>query len=394
MKLTAFIVLIGMLQSALAFGAVDQELLIVDEPPRIRMRIKSVEFPVKVQAEGLTLATPSKRVLRPVAYNGVRELVLMKQMSSLVAKDLKGSSHRLADSEVMLESESGEIQINNQKLPSPILLKRTQDRLEAIVLISLEKYVMGVLEGEMPTSWPIEALKAQAVAARSYVLAQMQSRLMSGYDVESTTVDQVYRHPELHPNLEKLKTAVESTKGMVLSKSGKVLKAYYHSACGGHTERSSDVWGGSDSVDLQSVADPFCKGNPSDHWELKVSKLEFQSLYPELNGTSPSDLALRVVTRTGSGRVALLAVTSRSTANMITGNDLRSKLGYGKLRSTFFTVQNSGEFIVFRGHGFGHGSGLCQWGARKQALSGKDFRKILKYYYPQAVLVNSDVRNL
>jgi stage II sporulation protein D len=292
----------------------------------------------------------------------------------------------------MLESADGTIIIGDQKWPSPVFIKQSSDRVEAVALVELEEYILGVLEGEMPTSWPVEALKAQAIAARSYVLAQMQDRTGQNFDVDSTTVDQVYKLPTVHPDLTKLKEAVNSTRGMILSKNGKVLKAYYHSSCGGHTERSSNVWGGSDTVRLESVEDPYCQKSPYQDWELTVSQEELKNHFSNL--FQSAQIQMRIMTKTSSGRVSLVSVTSLSTAEVITAQELRQKIGYSRLKSTFFTVQNLKDSIVFHGHGFGHGSGLCQWGARSQAMLGRDYRRILKYYYPQAVLVNQDVKSL
>ncbi len=263
--------------------------------------------------------------------------------------------------------------------------KRFQGKLNLFVLdteilvvnvLGIEKYLSSVVGAEMPTKWPIEALKAQAIASRTYALKQEGNDL---FDIDSTNRNQVYNG--LESRTYKTRRAVRSTRSLVLTYKNKLINALFHSSSGGITENSQDVWKNKYPY-LTSVKD-FDKKNPKLRWQKKFSNKELSNLFPKVGGIKN----IEILNITDTGRVKNVSVEGDYGSDQISGVDLRKKLG---LRSTFFRFEFFEEknkkfptkkgLIVF-GKGSGHGVGMSQWGARHMASKGLKFEKILKHFY-------------
>ncbi|MDO8644134.1 MAG: SpoIID/LytB domain-containing protein, partial [bacterium] len=273
----------------------------------------------------------------------------------------------------------------------PVTLRASSDGVKvkhdgAVHTVPLETYVEGVLMGEMPSDWPLEALKAQAVAARSYVLYRKQNPRNQDYDVQSTVHDQVYQSKKV-PEL--VHEAVLQTKGEILKSNGKILPGYFHSCCGGVTEEPSAVWGGPIEESVR-VTDLSCSACPSVSWELTVPKSDLEFVLETLFLGQPLNFegrwSLFVRERTASGRVKTFAWKNESQVLTFSAVNLRAKLGYERLKSTFLSVIEEEDSYRFEGKGFGHGVGLCQWGAKGMAEEGASYRDILSFYYPRVEL--------
>jgi stage II sporulation protein D len=220
----------------------------------------------------------------------------------------------------------------------------------------------------MPKSFPIEALKAQAIAARTYALNRKLEQYGQPFHLGSSVLSQVYRG--LAANDPRTREAISATKGQVLTWQLQPIEAYFHASCGGKTETGLDALG-RDLPYLRSVVCP-CGQLPTSHWTLKVAGRELASLA----GGLPTGLAVQG--RSPTGRVRRVQVGPRS----LDAVSFRERLGYMRLRSLDFQVGSAPEGWVLTGHGFGHGAGLCQWGARLLAEAGKNHRAILEHYYP------------
>ena len=241
-----------------------------------------------------------------------------------------------------------------------------------VIEIPVEEYLVGVLEGELPSDWPLEAVKAQAVVSRTYALYQREKAGSAPYYVTSTTQDQVFRRSK-KPSADRIQAVVE-TRGEVLRFEANLIPAYFHSSCGGISEKASQVWEGEFPTPLEQFhEDPYCEASPRTHWT-------YESTTEEIGGT------LQVLERDESGRINLLLIQSEQGDQEITGNRFREKLGYDKLRSTLFDIDTAEDRIRFEGKGSGHGVGLCQWGAKGMAEQGHSYREILEFYYPGAEL--------
>lgn len=242
----------------------------------------------------------------------------------------------------------------------------------------LEDYLVGLINCEISSQWPIEAIKAQAVVARSYALYQKESRKDAPYHLESSVLDQVYDGCDIEDS--RAARGVTETAGEVLTYDGKVIQAFYHSSCGGHTEAVQNVWGYSLPY-LQGVDCTYCLG-ASGKWDQTLSLKKIESLLRTSGYQVQGLREIKAGKRNGSGRLAdLVLVTARGNFS-ITGVNFRKALGYTVIKSTNFNVRTVGAEAYFSGSGYGHGVGLCQWGAKQRAEEGFSYREILSYYYP------------
>jgi stage II sporulation protein D len=248
---------------------------------------------------------------------------------------------------------------------------------KAPVELRLEDYVAGVVAGEMPGSFPPEAQKAQAVAARSYALtrkieAQAANR---SWDIGTGVLAQVFASA---PGAT-ARAAAEATAGEVLALGMEPVEAYFHAACGGRTEGGLAALG-RDLPYLRSVTCGRCDRAPKVAWSVKVSARELG----KAAGLGGSASAARVASRTASGRAEKVEVAAGDRKVLMAASDLRQRLGFSRLPSLAFDLHRTwawGDF-VFDGRGQGHGAGLCQWGAAGLAREGKTYREILAHYYP------------
>jgi stage II sporulation protein D len=279
-----------------------------------------------------------------------------------------------------------ELRRGGQSLPSRLVLHAKVRRFDLIGVLPLENYLVGVLSSEMPLAWPMEALKAQAVAARSYTLAVMRERRSLHYDVETSILDQVFNHVsrelDSSPMIQKAKQAVADTKGVILiGEKGEVAKAYYHADCGGRTTPAKIVWGTGEKTPV--VVDSFCPGHPRSKWTLSMDEEELrQKLSRRIALTAAIEKIFPLAPSSEDRAAALKLVLADGSEKMVNAHEFREAVGYSELRSTFFTVEKQNGLFLFQGRGWGHGVGLCQWGSRKLAETGQGAFEILKHYYP------------
>jgi stage II sporulation protein D len=276
------------------------------------------------------------------------------------------------------------------------VVKRAGGLLDVIVIMPLEQYIAGVIPNEMPANWPAEALKAQAVAARSFALRTAHARRNRSFDVDVTVLDQVHRFEEdmdLKPKIKsKLKRVISETSGQVLlDVQDKILQAYYSADCGCTSEDPKFVWGGIDE-NFPSVADPTCTQRRTATWDLTIDRLELRKrLLQTLSLNDKASIrALHIGARSPSGRVSTVVAAvdndGKNENRTLSAQEFRRLIGFNKVRSTNFSLQWLGDQLHIRGEGVGHGVGLCQTGARTLAQSGASYHDILKLYYPKAKL--------
>jgi stage II sporulation protein D len=344
--------------------------------------------------------------------------------------------------------------------------KKTPANFFIINHVDIEDYLAGVLGGEVSASWPSDSLKAQAVAARTYILFKKKEPRDKNFDVYSTVMDQMYVGQGAETP--RLLQMVRETRGQVITYHGDVIKAYYYSSCGGHTEDGAEVFP-QDASFLKGVVCPYCKDSPGYNWSQDFTTDEVVKAV-EKGGTPPGPLTdLRIARVDNSGRAAEIVLAYDGIDKTIRGSDLRMALGPGRLKSTKFTMtmdvkkrepipaeiitawssrlsclqfldetlcreaipfaqaspytasfksdmeplnleiresiipiktevavltgrlQGAQESISatlhFSGQGWGHGVGMCQWGAYTMATRGSSYDKILQFYYPGTTLM-------
>lgn len=259
--------------------------------------------------------------------------------------------------------------------------------LTAINYVDLEKYLYSVLGGEVYPNWPLEALKAQAVAARTYALYQRQTRGNSIYDLGDTIAWQVYKGVE--SEAPSLYSAVDSTAGQVLTYNGKIILAAFHSSSGGHTENVENVW--SDNLPYLRGVPDFDGNTPEAQWVKTISREE---LSRRIDGVG-NVLSMTPERTSPVGRIITMKIIGDRGARTISGPALRRALD---LRSTWFTVTPDGEKSLpssfrIQGRGYGHGLGLSQWGAYSMARQGANYQQIVRHYYQGTTLGKIKVVN-
>jgi stage II sporulation protein D (peptidoglycan lytic transglycosylase) len=238
--------------------------------------------------------------------------------------------------------------------------------------LPLEEYVKHVVSAEVGMNWDLEALKTQAVIARTYALYQKSINNNTNYDLTSTVLDQVYKGNVVDA---KISYAVAQTKGEVLTYDGKLIEAFYHSTCGGETEDPQEVFGKNYPY-LRPVKSK-CDLSPYWSWDREIP---LEEIGRALGVSGIKDISIQSYTSTG--RVRVLKVLYDKGVLTVKATDLRKMLGWKRLPSTKFTFTRKGDELVFEGKGYGHGVGLCQWGALEMAREGKSYREILSFYYP------------
>ncbi|MDP2275677.1 MAG: SpoIID/LytB domain-containing protein [Archangium sp.] len=266
------------------------------------------------------------------------------------------------------EDGSGVIAVNGVRVKGDVVVLFGKTQLAAVNVLGLEDYLVGVIGSEMPKSFPTEALKAQAIAARTYALNKKLEQYSQPYHLGSSVISQVYKGLDVEDP--RTRDAVESTRGLVMTWQLQPIEAYFHSSCGGRTESGGDALG-RDLPYLKAVDCP-CGHLPTSHWTLHLKQADLKAL----GGTKAG--ALKVQGRSSTGRARRVEVGARS----LDAVTFRERIGYMKLKSLHFEIEKSGDGWKVEGSGFGHGAGLCQWGARVYAEKGWDYRKILQHYYP------------
>jgi len=249
--------------------------------------------------------------------------------------------------------------------------------------LPLEDYLMGVVPKETFASWPEAAVRAQAVAARSFAVHHMRKAAAADFDVIAPA-HQLYGGVAAEdPRTTK---AVLDTEGEVLWYNGGVLCTFFHTTCGGRTEEASNIFPNVTAYP-PAVLSPYEADSPHHAWRHSIALVNCAEKLRQA-GKSPGGplTSVTIVRRFPSGRVAQIRFASRDSSVTLTGEECRRILGYDSIRSTWFNAGIRGDRIEFAGRGWGHGVGLCQWSSKGMADRGYDYERILLYFYPGAQL--------
>ncbi|MFZ2357211.1 MAG: SpoIID/LytB domain-containing protein [Candidatus Omnitrophota bacterium] len=291
-------------------------------------------------------------------------------------------------SKVLVRTEPQDVILVNGKVFRGTIqfIKKDNQQMLVVNNIELQDYIKGILYHEASHYWPLEALKAQAVVCRTYALYQKQQSLSKDFDVTGDVYSQVYGGK----TSERFRTnkAVEETSGIVLMYKGKIFPAYFHATCAGHTEDASQLWN-IDIPVLKGVVCDFCRESPHFSWHEVLSLDEIEK---KLKGSAyklDNLIGIVIVNRNKSGRVASLKLITKKKDKIISAKDFRNIIGPNSIRSTNFNITIVDRDAVFEGIGWGHGVGLCQWGAYFMAKNGTRYEEILKYYYPESEIATN-----
>ena len=302
---------------------------------------------------------------------------------------------------IIRNSDKRGIWFKNRRYAGELRVSLKGKKLNIINYLKLEKYLKSVVGSEMPKEFPLAALQAQAIAARTYALKLLDKNKL--FDLHSTQASQVYLG--LESETVKINRAVKSTNSLVLFYKDQLIDAVFHSSSGGRTENSGQVWKYQLPY-LKSVID-YDHNSTKYRWTNKFTSAELEKIFPDLGGVN----SIHIIDRSNTARVLKIILYGTNRNKIISGKNLRKKL---KLLSTKFEFDfkfnplNSSDldnklnydnklvndfapqplplipeefFLLVRGFGAGHGVGMSQWGAKAMAERGSTFRKILKHYY-------------
>ncbi len=272
----------------------------------------------------------------------------------------------------------------NLALPENLSIAVFRTKSQAIEEVDFEKYIIGVVASEMPAEFSLEALKAQALTARTYIVKHMlqpgEINLPEGAIVTDTVMHQVYHAPaELQKiwgkdydwKMERITEAVQATRGQLITFAGEPITATFFSTSNGYTENSEDYWE-NEIPYLRSVASPWDSSSP--HYETEKT-ITTQQFHEALGVTLPDNGAVgEIVKRTKGGRVAAVKINGKT----FTGREIREKL---ELDSSDFQWKRSGSNVIIETKGWGHGVGMSQYGADGMAKEGKNYQEIIQHYY-------------
>ncbi|SDQ13595.1 stage II sporulation protein D [Virgibacillus subterraneus] len=281
---------------------------------------------------------------------------------------------------VTIENDTPEqVEITMGKSPFSVAVMRANS--DTVEDVPLETYVSRVVASEMPAKFEVEALKAQALAARTFIVNHlMQQGNSDASDVTDTIYDQVYHNEkELREEwgsdyswkINKIKKAVSETSGEILTYNNAPIQIAFFSTSNGYTENSEDYWE-NEVPYLRSVKSPWDKNSPKFLDQKIFTMQEVESL---LGVDLPNNDKLTMeITRTESNRVDKLKIADQT----YSGRKIREEL---ELKSSDFSIEQKNNHLIFKTKGFGHGIGMSQYGANGMAKEGKNYKEIVKYYY-------------
>ena len=372
--------------------------------PQVRVLILEAEsLPLAAQQQPLVLRIGDQRL----ALAAGEEVVLRLAEGELVLERGGGVERLQAAREIWLEpasrpAEGGDFQLKQRGYRGRLQVLVGGSGLRAINHVGLESYLPSVVGSEMPTSWPQAALRAQAVAARTYALRQRKPA--DPFDLSATVSSQVYKGVDAETP--STREAVLSTRGQVLMYGSSLANAVFHSSSGGATENSGDLWS-QQLPYLVSVPD-FDQASPVQAWQQRLEPEQLQQAFAEIGGAQRID----VLSTTSTGRVRQARVSGPSGTLVVSGAQLRSRLGLRSTMVRFELVPSElaaselaalpplpllpeqyevGGFqpqvqlplpsLLAVGRGYGHGVGMSQWGALGLAQRGQSYDQILRHYY-------------
>lgn len=349
------------------------------------IRILLVKNPKKI-----SVSSDFKTSIRTGKKEGMVEGTVKITFNPLKIHTHKGALAN-PDFPVYLQSTEGMLYLNGRAYPGGFKISKGS-QIMVVNHVPVESYLKGVIPHEMGRlpEEQIEALKAQAVAARSYALANRKPR--NSYDIVATIWDQVYKGIDRKDRV--VDRAVESTRGIVGVYNGKIINAKYSSTCGGITEDNENIWEGNAVPYLRSVRDsgwdgkPFCRFSPHYRWERVYDKKQFFEVVKKqinsLFGKRPETIEwLRISKRTRTDRVRTIEIQTDKGKFYLNRDNIRQLFAdfRGSVKSLLFWIKIKGNKIIITGRGYGHGVGMCQYGAMEMAKENYNFIQILHHYY-------------
>jgi len=314
-------------------------------------------------------------LVRVKLYAGEATTVFAENFSFTTGKTTRRGSKSITITEAGIIEPQDTFTFKGKRYHGSLEVRPSKGRWLYVNHVPMDEYLTSVVSHEMSPSWNKEALKAQAVVARTYLLQKIKERAAEPYDVDTSTNYQVYGGVKKGDQTSRI--AVSETHDEVLYYGANLAQTFFHSSCGGTLASSEEVWGKSLPY-LTAKNSAWCSAAPVYKWQIKISLNEI-SRHLKIKNIK----ALRVIERSKSKRVKTIQVTTSHGAKKVRADKFRIALGALKVKSTFFGVAKAGNSVILTGRGFGHGVGMCQWGAKLEAdAHGTNYRRILEHYFP------------
>ena len=283
-----------------------------------------------------------------------------------------------------VEAQRGPLRVGTREYAGTLEIWRQGEGLLLVNELPLEEYVAGTVRGEASERWPAEALRALAVAARTYAVFQQGRAVGKAFHVVAGNQDQNFTGSTSPGS--PAREAARATAGQVLTWQGRVFPTFYHSDSGGFTEAAQSVFSGDGVPPLEGVRDEFSTESPNYTWTVTVPLTVIGERLRRGGLEVGQVTRVTVLERSPSFRVTRLAVEHSRGTVTLRGADFRRLIGYDALKSTLFVPVAQDGVVRFEGRGWGHGVGLSQFGAKGMADRGYTYPQILEHYYPGTVL--------
>jgi stage II sporulation protein D len=276
-----------------------------------------------------------------------------------------------------------ELRLDGSRVGGRLRVAARQGKLLVVAVVPLETYVAAVVSREAPKLFHPEALAAQAVATRTYAVGASRKPRDPEFDVVGSVEDQVFEGVDNVPAV--FRDAAEGTRGLVVLYRGELARTVFHSTCGGRTESAANAWG-KDIPYLRSQLCEDCSASPVYRWEYRITEVEGRRIARAMGLPSGGEIRISISARTSTGRASRVRIASGGVLRDAQAAEFRKAAGYTRVRSLMMEITPvSGGWHV-AGKGYGHGVGMCQFGANGMAKAGYGFREILARYYPGTVV--------
>lgn len=352
---------------------------------KIRIKVQIATSQQDLLLNGRDILQKNYKSRKTKLFPGLKKFKFNCRRKGRIPKKYKG---KLLTS---LRSKTGYINWGKRKYRGKLnLVASTSSGCNLINDIPLEDYISTLLPKEMSSSWPIEVLKAQAVAARTYAYYKKVQNILSrknrkAFDIINSEKHQV--NGTFHDVTEKTVRATKETKGEILSLgSGKITPTFFHSKCGGKTYRPDQIW--SNKVEgYESVDCPFCYSHGRKNWVKKVNTKKLKEYLNDALKTfklgHPIHKRSKLKLMPDNKTYSRLKLYDNDNLKIIQKSRLRSALGRDILPSNHYHIKKDKKGFVIEGKGYGHGVGMCQYGAYELAKRGYSYKQILSHYFPK-----------
>lgn len=288
---------------------------------------------------------------------------------------------------LILYSKKGPIHVGNKTFWDTIIFYRDSSKgLLVVNELPMEDYLKGVLPLEVSPKWPMEALKAQAIASRTFAFFRSIESRYDNFDVAADVTSQVYGGQSAE--ISQTSQAVDATRGEILLYQNQIFPAFFHANSGGATTAAENVWNLESHPSLRGGESPVDQGEKHYYWKTKLDKQEIERKLGG-GGFRVKDIDdIQILGRDASGRAKYFSIRSGAGKFKIPSPEFRMLMGNFEFKSTLIDeIRPEGNSFLIRGRGFGHGVGMSQYGAKSLAELGYDYKKVLQYYYPGAKVV-------